>query len=33
MVARYMFHTTILCISRLELGKRSTTPQPRGAQS
>jgi hypothetical protein len=33
MVARYMFHTTILCISRLELGKRSTNPVPRGAQS
>jgi hypothetical protein len=32
MVARYMFHTTILCISRLELGKRPVTRQASGAQ-
>lgn len=31
MVARYMFHTTILCISRLELGSRVAKPLPRGA--
>ncbi len=32
-VARYMFHTTILCISRLDLGKRSARPAANGAQS
>lgn len=32
-VARYLFHTTILCISRLELGARSARPAVKGAQS
>ncbi|MEO7012836.1 MAG: glycosyltransferase family 2 protein [Dokdonella sp.] len=32
-VARYMFHTTILCISRLEIGTRSARPAVNGARS
>ncbi|HET9033455.1 MAG TPA: glycosyltransferase [Dokdonella sp.] len=32
MVARYMFHTTILCISRLDLGNRSSRPTSAGAE-
>ena len=32
-VARYMFHTTILCISRLDPGLRSRKVPARGAQS
>lgn len=32
-VARYMFHTTILCISRLDLGKRQGRRTPAGASS
>ena len=31
-VALYMFHTTILCISRLELGTRSAKPTLNGAK-
>ena len=31
-VARYMFHTTILCISRLELGTRTSRPAASGAK-
>lgn len=32
-VARYMFHTTILCISRLDLGIRSARPSANGVHS
>lgn len=31
-VVRYMFHTTILCISRLELGGRATGPAAAGVK-
>lgn len=32
-VARYMFNTTILCISRLDLGKRASDPATSGVNS
>lgn len=32
-VARYMFNTTILCISRLDLGSRNASPAPSGVRN